>query len=74
MKRRSQNKKLSLSKETIRNLMTSQLRFVAGRGSDCVEGKETRGDFTACDCSGMMSPWVTFTCTDTCGDCSTTQY
>lgn len=71
MKRRLQDKKLSLSKETIRNLMTTQLRFVAGRGSDCVETKEnTRGDFTACDCSGQY----TYHCTDTCGDCSTVQY
>jgi hypothetical protein len=73
MKRRSQDKKLSLSKETIRHLMTAEIRFIAGRGSDCVK-EETRGDFTACDCSGTLGPWVTFTCTDTCGDCSTVQY
>ena len=69
MKRRLQDKKLSLSKETIRNLMTAELRIVAGRGSDCVK-EETRGDFSACDCSGTL----TYRCTDTCGDCSTVQY
>jgi hypothetical protein len=68
MKRRSQNKKLALSKETIRNLITTQLRFVVGVGSDCPEGKDTRGDLTACDCS------VSATASDTCGDCSTVQW
>lgn len=73
MKRRRQDKKLSLSKETIRNLMTAELRFVAGRGSDCVETKEeTRGDYTACDCSGGGQ--TTRFATDTCGDCSTIQW
>ena len=67
MKRRSLDKKLSLSKETIRNLMTGQLRLVAGGGSECTE-IPTHGDLTACDCSGSA------TASDTCGACSTIQW
>jgi len=66
MKRRSPGRKLLLSKETIRSLMTAELRFVAG-GSDCTE-KNTRGDLSACDCS------TSATASDTCGACSTVQW
>ncbi|HSG41145.1 MAG TPA: class I lanthipeptide [Thermoanaerobaculia bacterium] len=73
MKKRAQNKKLSLSKETILHLMTAELRFVAGRGSDCVETKEdSRGDYTVCECSGGGT--TTFHATVTCNDCSTIQW
>ena len=70
MKKRAVSTKLSLAKETIRNLMTDPLRFVAG-GSGC--DRPTRGDFTACDCSNGVDG-RTKLCTDTCGDCSGTQY
>ncbi len=67
MKRRSPDRKLSLAKETIRNLMSSELRFVAGRGSDCTE-QDTHGALSACDCS------TSATASDTCGACSTIQW
>lgn len=67
MKKRSMDRKLMLAKETIRGLMTSDLRFVAGRGSECTE-RETCGEGSACDCSGSA------TATDTCGACSTVQW
>ncbi len=66
MKRRSLDRKLSLAKETIRNLMSNELRFVAG-GDDCTD-KPSRGDLSACDCS------TSATASDTCGACSTTQW
>jgi len=68
MKRRSRDKKLLLSKETLRNLMTTELRFVAGRGSECNTENNTQGDLSACDCSTSRFA------TDTCGACSTVQW
>ena len=70
MKKRTVSTKLSLAKETIRHLMADPLRFVAG-GSRC-DGP-TFGDFTACDCSNGVDGHTRL-CTDTCGDCSGTQY
>lgn len=68
MKRRTLDKKLLLSKETIRNLMNSELGFVAGRGSECNTENPTQGDLSACDCSTSRFA------TDTCGACSTVQW
>jgi hypothetical protein len=65
MKKRSIDKKLQISRETVRNLITSDLTFVAG--GLCTRGP-SQGAASACDCSG------TATATGTCGACSTIQY
>ncbi len=65
MKKRSIDKKLQISRETVRNLITSDLSFVAG--GLCTQGP-SRGIETACDCSGSA------TASGTCGACSTIQY
>jgi hypothetical protein len=65
VKKRSMDKKLSLSRETVRNLITSDLSFVAG--GYCTNRISRSGE-TACDCSGSA------TASGTCGDCSTIQY
>jgi hypothetical protein len=67
MKKRSMDRKLMLAKETIRGLMTTELRFVAGGGGECTE-RETCGAGSACDCS------TSATFTDTCGACSGIQW
>jgi len=64
MKKRSVDKKLLLSRETVRNLITTDLTFVAG--GICT--RMTRGIDTACDCSGSA------TASQTCTACSTIQY
>jgi|GEM_PF-3964219 len=66
MKKRLLDKKLLLSRETVRNLMSTELRYVAG-GSDCTD-KPTRGALSACDCS------TSATASDTCNECSTVQW
>jgi len=66
MKKRLLDKKLVLSRETVRNLMTAELRLVVG-GSDCTD-KPTRGALSACDCS------TSATASDTCDACSTVQW
>jgi hypothetical protein len=63
MKKRSLDKKLLLSKETIRSLISEDLELVAAGVVQC--RKISFGGGTACDCSGG---------TDTCGACSTIQY
>jgi hypothetical protein len=65
MKKRSVDKKLLLSRETVRNLITTDLSFVAG--GLCTRGL-SQGAASACDCSG------TATASGTCGACSTIQY
>ena len=65
MKKRSIDKKLLLAKETVRNLITDDIRFVAG---GLCTNRISRGAETACDCSGSA------TASGTCGDCSTIQY
>ncbi len=65
MKKRSVDKKLLLSRETVRNLITTDLNFVAG--GLCTQ-RYSRGVDTACDCSGSA------TASGTCTACSTIQY
>lgn len=65
MKKRSMDKKLALDRETVRNLITSDLSFVAG---GVCGTRMTRGGLSACDCS------TSDTASGTCGDCSSIQY
>jgi hypothetical protein len=65
MRKRSNNQRLLLSKETVRNLVPGDLDQVAG-GIICA--RMTRGVESICDCSGSA------TASGTCTDCSTIQY
>lgn len=64
MKKRSNSRKLLLSKETVRTLVPSDMNFVAGGWCR----KISFGVGSACDCSGSATD------TGTCTDCSTIQY
>jgi hypothetical protein len=61
------DKKLLLSKETIRRLVPDEMNMVVG-GICQSRISRTTGAETACDCSGSA------TATGTCGDCTTIQY
>ena len=60
-------KKLLLSKETIRRLVPDEMHMVVG-GICRTRISRTSGAETACDCSGSA------TASGTCGDCTTIQY
>lgn len=65
MRKRSNDRKLLLSKETVRTLIPSDMSFVAG--GLCAR-RISAGAGSACDCSGSG------TATGTCTDCSSIQY